>query len=756
MARATVLVGLSAALLALLVPTVRAEESDKAAEARKAFDSLYGSDLKRVRATPAAKDDVELAGRLLATAKEAAGQPEFLAILCEKVCELASAAPEGYAVAIEALELEAAKVPDRAAACSERILDLRQKQFDSAKAGERSAPGEALLNLLLAAADAREEAAAWLEASALAKRAQAVARAISSKRQAEIDARAAALAQALKTARDIEAVRTLLAKDPQNAGLREKLVRLHLVDLDDPGAAANLLEGVKDESLRKFVPAAAKPVEEVPELACLELGDWYRGFGETAPAAAKAGMFARAQGYYQRYLALHTTEDLDRVKAGAALQKVEAELQAAGAARPPPRPKPAAPGKAGPAAGPIDILAVVDPDTDAVSGSCARQGSALAIKGRTMVPLVVDGSYELTVKFMRTGGGDTVGIILPVGAKTVLLGLGYYGNIAHGLDQVNGKNGCDPANPTVVRPAGLQNNREYSAHAKVLVEGNQAEISVDLDGKPIINWRGAPSAFTMYEGWRLPQPKRLGLGASNGSALFLSAQLTMLSGQARLARPGQESAVSPAPPAKATGPGQVIDLLRLVDPAKHAIRGKMEREGLGWAISCGVNTGRIAIPVEPQGSYELQVRFVRTDGKEFVGVVLPVGETAVVLKLGDTHGEYSGLEYVNGKGCAENATTVMPGTLQNNHEYPLGVKVMVEGDQAEVVATLDGKPYIHWRGPQSALSGRDIWGGVRARSLGLGTRESTVLWRSAQLRMLSGEAKIRPSAADDPASGFLR
>ena len=165
-----------------------------------------------------------------------------------------------------------------------------------------------------------------------------------------------------------------------------------------------------------------------------------------------------------------------------------------------------------------------------------------------MAPLDVDGSYELTVRFMRTSGNDTVGIVLPVGTKTVLLGLGYGGNRSHGLDRVDGKGGGDAANPTVLRPARIENDREYVAHVKVIVHGDQAEVFVDLDDKAIINWRGSPSAFAMYKGWRLPQSNRVGLGVSNGSACFLSAQLRMLSGEAKPLRPG--GVAQPEPPPK--------------------------------------------------------------------------------------------------------------------------------------------------------------------------------------------------------------
>ena len=76
------------------------------------------------------------------------------------------------------------------------------------------------------------------------------------------------------------------------------------------------------------MPAAAKPVEDVPELACLELGAWYRGLGEMASPGAKAAMFARAQAYYKRFLELHLHQDLDRTRVSLAMKKIEQQLAA--------------------------------------------------------------------------------------------------------------------------------------------------------------------------------------------------------------------------------------------------------------------------------------------------------------------------------------------------------------------------------------------------------------------------------------------
>jgi hypothetical protein len=58
-----------ASLLVLPLGATGAEAN----QAAEAFDSVYGADLKRIKATPDPRDDLDLATRLFAAAKEATG-----------------------------------------------------------------------------------------------------------------------------------------------------------------------------------------------------------------------------------------------------------------------------------------------------------------------------------------------------------------------------------------------------------------------------------------------------------------------------------------------------------------------------------------------------------------------------------------------------------------------------------------------------------------------------------------------------------
>jgi len=382
-------------------------------------------------------------------------------------------------------------------------------------------------------------------AAVACRRAQAIARAIRSERCDQIDARLKQMAGLMKAAREIENMKVLLARDPANVAAREKLVRLYLVDLDDPAAAAKHLEGVKDPSLKKYVPAAAKGAEAAPELACLELAEWYRGFGEAAEKGAKAAMFARAKAYYERFLSLHETDDLGRTAATVALKKVEAELEELGGAAPPTRAgTKATPAVAGGTIKPgkwVDLLPLVDPAQDAVAGTWQRRGSAIVVptakpNGRITVPVLPQGNYELQGRFVRTAGNTGFGIILPVGSSSVSLQFsGGSGGAAHGLSRVNRQS--ETRNETGFRPGTLQNGREYAVHARVLLTHDLAEVTATLDGKKLFVWQGSQSALSLYPLWTLPQQGCLGLVAGNTAVTWHDLRLKMLSGEARLLRP---------------------------------------------------------------------------------------------------------------------------------------------------------------------------------------------------------------------------
>jgi hypothetical protein len=505
---------------------VSAADSEAQKKAQDVFDSLYGADVKRVRATKDAADDTALAAKLLDAARAAAAQPEFLVVLCAGACELGAADPAGYETALAAYDLAMEKAPAAAGACQDALVTMRQRQYDTARGDAKTQAGDTLIDALAAAADTRLRGGDAEGAQAHLLKAMAVARQAKSQKAEAIEARVKALAARQKSAAEVERLKRQVAADP-NAKTRDQLVRLLVVDLDNPAEAAKYIDESSDATFRKFVPAAAKPVADAPEMACLELMDWYVTLAATAGPAGKAAMYARAILYGERFLELHTAKDLERTRAELSVKK--ARDAAAGAGK-------------DPAAGQwIDLLKIIDPVKDASKGKWERTKGGLTTTSTNYrssmieAPLAISGSYELEARFVRVSGADVV-VGLPVGAGAcTFIMAGCWGEVS-GFELINGRSITQ--NETRVNPGRLENNHLYTLLLQVEIAGDKAAMTAVLDGKPYTKWSGPQQALTVAPShWTMANPKCIGLGCVNSQVVFQSVRLKMLSGKAVPTRP---------------------------------------------------------------------------------------------------------------------------------------------------------------------------------------------------------------------------
>lgn len=500
-----------------------------AEEAEDAFTSLYGKDYKTVTATPDKADDVALAAPLLAAAKAQDIQPGLLVILCEKAFELGLRAPAGYETAVEAMEFLARKAPDRGAASLEKVASVREKQYQATKGLDKADAGEVLVEALLVAADARMDGGNATEAMALLRKALAMANAVKSDRKNEVQGRIDRVTTRLRIEKQVTGLKAKLEASPGDAGSRKQLVHLCLVELDDPAQAEKFLDESSEASLRKYIPAVSKGVEAAPEIACMELGEWYRGLGEVASVSpgGKEAMFKRARAYCQRFLDLHKADDLARNQAVLAVKKMDEALARLGPAK--------GEGIIGPGRW-IDLLKLIDIEKDTVEygkEKWQKSDGDLRFSGgkpdwcRVVVPCVPAGNYQLRVRLVRLRGTDESVAILPVGNSGVAVAFGI-GDLAQLV-------GVRLA-PDQKVPCTIINGQEYEFDITVLVVRDQADITIMANGKLHLHWQGPQSALRVSDLWRLPDPKVLGLGVEYTPMVFKSVRLKMLNGKARLLR----------------------------------------------------------------------------------------------------------------------------------------------------------------------------------------------------------------------------
>ena len=489
------------------------EEAEKAAQA---VQSLYGEELKRVAATRDVADDLALAAKLLEAARAAESQPALLALLCEKAFDLAAEDPKGCETALASAELLAGKVPQRAEALQERVLSVRQRQYDASRGDARSVAGEALIKCLTGAAAARTGAGAFEEAAKFYRQALTVARAIRSANAEWIGSQLKRLGEHQRLAANLPRLVANLKANPDNREARDQLIRLLVVDLDTPAEAAKHLDDKCEPSLCKYVPAAAKPVEAAPEVACVEVADWYRQLAAAAAPGSKVAMLVRARKYYGRFLDLHRAADMDRTKVELALKKVDEDLKTLGWTPPP---------------GPwIDVLKIVTADNLRAWGDFKRTAAGVVSGAqglnRASLPVSPVGSYELEVRLTRITGSN-MGIIIPVGDTMPAL---FLGDKYSGIQVVRGK-GADE-NETKTSAAAIKNGQPFTVGVKVLLDGDKATITVTLDGKAYINWTGPQSALSTEKWGEMPCKGAVGLKSYQSSTVCSGARVRMLSGKA--------------------------------------------------------------------------------------------------------------------------------------------------------------------------------------------------------------------------------
>lgn len=180
----------------------------------------------------------------------------------------------------------------------------------------------------------------------------------------------------------------------------------------------------------------------------------------------------------------------------------------------------------------------------------------------------------------------------------------------------------------------------------------------------------------------------------------------------------------------AKAPGAWVDVIAQLRADRDTVSGECRiADGRLECQTASRGSPRVAFPITPSASYDLQLRLLRkADGP--IGIALPVGEKMCVLAINSGAGVH-GIDMIDGRRAGDNASTVKA-ALSLNRPYQMEISVRVDGAQAAITTTLDGRPWIYYRGPLAALSLHDEWQ-YRKRALGLVVQSAAtfadVMWR---------------------------
>jgi len=80
--------------------------------------------------------------------------------------------------------------------------------------------------------------------------------------------------------------------------------------------------------------------------------------------------------------------------------------------------------------------------------------------------------------------------------------------------------------------------------------------------------------------------------------------------------------------------------------------------------------------------------------------------------------------------------------IPQDQDQVFSVKVLMQGEEAEISASLNDKPYLHWKGPLADLS-TEAGDQLPVPAVpGLYTNWTAVTVKAVKIRMLSGKLKL--------------
>ncbi|MDH3584152.1 MAG: hypothetical protein OER86_08045, partial [Phycisphaerae bacterium] len=195
-------------LILLLLAGLAAPTSAAAEEAAELFKSLYADRIAQVEQTPAAEDDVELAGQMLEARETLGEQPTLGFLLYQHAGRLAARSPAGLETAVQAIKgMAALDHPGRLAA-ARKITNAVQATYTRSRGAEaRKAAGASLVDAMSHVAALAEQEGKLAVGITTLQRASSVASAVVPDRSAAVKAELDRLQQFQRAEREAAILR---------------------------------------------------------------------------------------------------------------------------------------------------------------------------------------------------------------------------------------------------------------------------------------------------------------------------------------------------------------------------------------------------------------------------------------------------------------------------------------------------------------------------------------------------------------------
>jgi serine/threonine protein kinase/Leucine-rich repeat (LRR) protein len=163
-----------------------------------------------------------------------------------------------------------------------------------------------------------------------------------------------------------------------------------------------------------------------------------------------------------------------------------------------------------------------------------------------------------------------------------------------------------------------------------------------------------------------------------------------------------------------------IDLLKLIDPQKHAVKGKWRFENQQLVTPRDL-FDRLQIPVTPPLAYELEMVATRTEGQDSLNLGLVCGNHRFILTLDGYKGKVSGLTYLDGLDVHRHEFWYRQRVFTNGQPCRISCMVRPQG----IRVTADDKEIVNWQ-DYARLTMSPSWELPNKTQLGIGPGADTV------------------------------
>lgn len=305
-------------------------------------------------------------------------------------------------------------------------------------------------------------------------------------------------------------------------------------------------------------------------------------------------------------------------------------------------------------------------------------------------------------------------------------------NVAPALDTLK-KSPGDPTANLVVGSYLCFDRGRWDKGLPLLAMSKDAPLR-DLATAELMQRSNSDETVRLADRWlavagKLPAPHRN--GATQHAADLYRAARSGLSGLEAMAI---EKKLSSIPPGRL----RRVDLLRVFDPARNAVKGgwRMEDDSLVCEAS---QNGRIEFGYQPPEEYDFRITF--TSPKD-VGAVVQICSCAgrqFSFDVGGWDNQVSALEYVDGTPGVNNKTARRKDRwMVANKSYTAVVKVRKAG----VEAYLDGQLVTSLKTDYSDVSVADYWRLPHETTVGVATDHTVVHFDRCEIVEVTGKGKL--------------